>query len=240
MIRIDTINGRPADEVADSTRFDDLPAAFPSERLALGSEDPTLKAIEWLTPFGRGSRVTITGPSGAGKTDVLRKLAAVLAAIDEIQLSLVLAGVRPEEIGEWQRGPLEPVAAVSLAASADVQAQTIEHAIDQARRLAARGASTVVLIDTLDGLAPHAARKLIASARKIVDGGSLTVIATASAPVGGETTVVELDRTLTRAGRFPALDLNGSGTMRPELLVGDVAAEAITRARTEAIEGAQG
>src|SRR6516225_122192 len=59
LTRIDTINGRPAEEVADSTRFDDLPAAFPSERFRLGSDDPTITAIESLTPLGQGSRVTI-------------------------------------------------------------------------------------------------------------------------------------------------------------------------------------
>ena len=68
LVRIDSINGRPAAELADSARFDDLPAAFPTERIVIGSEDPTLKAIEWLTPFGRGSRVTIVGGSRAGKT----------------------------------------------------------------------------------------------------------------------------------------------------------------------------
>ena len=75
LIRIETINGRPASELADSVRFDDLPAAFPSERLKLGSDDPTLKAIEWLTPFGKGSRVTIVGASRSGKTEALRRLA---------------------------------------------------------------------------------------------------------------------------------------------------------------------
>jgi transcription termination factor Rho len=149
LIRIDTINGRPADEVADSTRFEDLPAAFPSERFRLGSEDPTIKAIEWLTPFGQGSRVTIAGPARSGKTEALRRLAETLAATPEIQLSVVLAGVRPEEIAEWQQGPLPPAAAVSFAASADAQAQTIERVVDQGRRLAARGSHAVVLIDTL-------------------------------------------------------------------------------------------
>ena len=68
LVRIDTINDRPADELADSTRFDDLPAAFPSEPFRFGSEDPTLVAIERLTPIGRGSRVTIVGrPRGPGR-----------------------------------------------------------------------------------------------------------------------------------------------------------------------------
>ncbi len=236
LIRIDTINGRPADEVADSTRFDDLPAAFPSERFRLGSEDPTIKAIEWLTPFGRGSRVSIVGAARAGKTEALRRLAATLAGQDEIHLTLVLAGVRPEEITEWQEGPVAPAAAVSFSASADAQAQTLEHAVDQARRLAARGSHAVVLIDTLSGIQPHAARKLLASARNIAGGGSLTVIATAAEPLGGETTVIALDQVLASTGRFPALDLIASGTLRPELLVGDAGAEAIARARTEAVD----
>jgi transcription termination factor Rho len=236
LIRIDTINGRPADEVADSTRFDDLPAAYPSERFRLGSDDPTIKAIEWLTPFGQGSRVSIVGPARAGKTEALRRLAAALAAQEGVQVTLVLAGVRPEEITDWQQGPAAPAAAVSFAASADAQAQTVERAIDQARRLAARGSHAVVLIDTLGGMQPSAARKLLASARNIADGGSLTVIATAPEPLGGETTVIALDPLLASTGRFPALDLIASGTLRPELLVGEAGAEAIARARMEAVD----
>ncbi len=83
LVRIDTINGRPASEIADSVRFDDLPAAFPSERFKLGLDDPTLKAIEWLTPFGKGSRVMIAGASRSGKTEALRRLAAALARHEE-------------------------------------------------------------------------------------------------------------------------------------------------------------
>jgi transcription termination factor Rho len=236
LIRIDTINGRPADEVADSTRFEDLPAAYPTDRFRLGSDDPTVKAIEWLTPFGRGSRVAIVGPARAGKTEALRRLAATLAGHEDIQLSLVLAGVRPEEIANWQQGPVAPMAAVSFASSADAQAQTVERAVDQARRLAARGAHAVVLIDTLSGMSAHAAGKLLASARNIAEGGSLTVIATASEPLGGETTVIALDHVLASTGRFPALDLIASWTIRPELLVGDAGAEAIARARMEAVD----
>ncbi len=236
LVRIDTINGRPAAELASGARFDDLPAAFPDERLRLGSEDPTVKAIELLTPFGRGSRVTIVGAPRAGKTEALRRLATVLAEHEELQLSVALAGVRPEEIPEWGRGPIEPTAAVSFAASQDAQDQTVELVIDQARRIAARGAHAVVLVDTLDGLHPHAARKTLAAARNIVDGGSLTVIATASEPIGGETTVIALDASLASTGRFPAVDLAASGTIRPELLVGDAGAEAIARARREAVE----
>ena len=234
LIRVDTINGRPADEVAEGTRFEDLPAAFPSERFELGSDDPTVKAIEWLTPFGKGSRVLVTGPARAGKSEALRRMAAALGALDGVELSLVLAGVRPEEVGE---APVEPVAALSFAASSDAQAQAVEQAIEQGRRVAARGGDAVVLIDTLDGLPPSAARRALAAARNIVDGGSLTVVATAAAPLGGETTVVALDATLAALGRFPALDLAASGVLRPDLLVGEAGADAIAKARVDALPG---
>jgi transcription termination factor Rho len=236
LIRIDTINGQPASELVSGARFDDLPAAFPNERLRLGSEDPTIKAIEWLTPLGKGSRVTIVGDPRSGKTEALRRIAGVLAEQEGLQLSLALAGVRPEEIGEWSGDPLEPAAAVSIAGSSDAQDNAVELVIDQARRIAARGADAVVLVDTLDGLHPHAARKALAAARNIVEGGSLTVIATASRPLGGETTVIALDAALASTGRFPALDLAASGTIRPELLVGEAGAEAIALARREALE----
>ena len=235
LVRIDTINGRSADEVAEGTPFDDLPATFPDERLALGSDDPTLKAIEWLTPLGRGSRATIVGGARAGKSEALRRLAATLNGTEGIELSVVLAGVRPEEIGEWKTAGLEPAAVLTFAASADAQAQAIERVVETAKRIAARGGHAVVLADTLGFLAPQAARKLLAAARNIVDGGSLTIIATADAPVGGETTVIALDAALTNTGRFPALDLVVSGTLKPELLVGEAGADAIAQARAAAL-----
>jgi transcription termination factor Rho len=234
LVRIDTINGQPASEVVEGARYDDLPAAFPNERIRLGSEDPTVKAIEWLTPFGKGSRVSIVGASHAGKTEALRRLAAALAEHEDLQLFVVLAGVRPEEIGEWSESSTPPTAAVSFAASPDAQGHAIELVVDRARRAATRGGDAVVLIDTLDGVQPQAARRATAAARNIVDGGSLTVIATARAAVGGETTVIALDVGMAAAGRFPALDMVASGTLRPELLVGDAGAQAIARARAAA------
>ena len=123
-------------------------------------------------------------------------------------MSAVLAGVRPKEITEWRGGPVEPVTATSFAASPDAQAGAIERAVETAKRIAARGGDAVVLIDRLDDAAPGAARRTMAAARDIVDGGSLTSIATASdKPVGGETTVIALDERLTSTGRFPAVDL---------------------------------
>jgi transcription termination factor Rho len=236
LVRVDTINGNSADTVSAGARYEDLPVDYPSERFALESKDPTLEAIEWLTPFGRGSRVTIVGAARAGKTETLRGLHTALAGRDGLEVSLVLAGARPEEIAQWQEGSPAPVAALSFAASSDSQSQAVERALDAAKRVAARGADAVVLIDGLDALSTHAARKALAAARNLREGGSLTVIATALQPLGGESTVIALDVALTSTGRQPILDLAASGTLKPELLVGDDGAKAITQARASALD----
>jgi transcription termination factor Rho len=240
LVRIDTINGASADAVADGVRYEDLPVSWPSERLALDSKDPTLEAIEWLTPLARGSRAVIVGERQAGKSETLRRLLEALSGREELECSIVLAGVRPEEIAEWQENDSSPTpaAALSFAASADTQGQAVERAIDAAKRVAARGGDAVVLIDSLDGLNPHAARKALVAARNLREGGSLTVIATASKPFGGETTVIALDAALTATGRQPILDLTASGTLKAELLVGEDGAEAIAKARAAAVEAA--
>ncbi|MEA2187361.1 MAG: transcription termination factor Rho [Solirubrobacteraceae bacterium] len=235
LIRVDTINGRSADEVAEGTKYDDLPCTYATERIALDSEDPTLKAIEWLTPFGRGSRVVLVGGPRAGKTEALRRLAGALAGQDELETAVVLAGVRPEEIAEWKAGPLAPVAELGLGAPADSQGQAIERAIETGRRVAARGGHAVVLIDTLEYVPAPLGRRLLAAARNIADGGSLTIVATAREPLGGETTVISLDAALAGSGIVPALDLAASGTIRPELLVGEKGAAAIAEARAAAL-----
>jgi transcription termination factor Rho len=237
LVRIDTINGEPADSVSEGTRYDDLPVSYPSERLAFDSDDATLKAIEWLTPLGRGSRAVIVGGARAGKTDTLRRILDALAGRDGLELTLVLVGVRPEELSEWQQGPVAPALSLTFAASSDAQGQAIEPVIDTAKRIAARGGNAVVLIDGLDGMHPHAARKVLSAARNLTDAGSLTIIATAARPLGGETTVITLDAVRASTGQLPALDLVGSGTLKPELLVGEEGAKAITRARATAAEG---
>ena len=237
LARVDTINGASAESVAEGTRYEDLAVAHPAERLELDPQDPTLGAIEWLTPIGRGSRVTIVGDARAGKTETLRLLLGALGGREGLEVMLVLSGIRPEEIAVWREGPVAPAAALDLGASAELQAQTVEHVVDTAKRVAARGGHVVVLIDTLDFLPPHVARRILAGARNLVEGGSLTLIATATRPLGGESTVIALDVALTATGRIPSLDLAASGVVRPELLVGEDGAAAITKARASALAG---
>ena len=242
LVRVESVNGQPVSERAEGPRFEDLPAAFPSQRLQLGSDDLTIQAIDLLAPIGRGSRVTISGPPSAGKTETLRRLAANLVGQEDLQLWLVLTGIRPEEVPEWP-GILEPSAVATLGSSQEARSQAVEMVVEQVRRLVARGAHAVVLIDSLDAVHHHIAARALASARNVGAhgpdggvGGSLTVIATSAAPLGGETTLIALDPVLAGAGRFPALDVAGSWTMKPELLVGEEGAQAIRAARVEALK----
>jgi transcription termination factor Rho len=236
LVRVDTINGRPADEVVEGTRFEDLPVAWPSERLALESDDPTLKALETLTPFGKGSRVTVAGPPRAGKTEALKRLAAALAGREGLEVTAVLLGARPEELADWAGGQVPVAASLTFGASADAQAQALEQAVEQGRRVAARGGDAVLLIDGFEHVPPAAARRALVAARNLAQGGSLTIVATAPAPLGGETTVATLDPVLASLGSFPALALGASGTLRPELLVGEEGVEHIRAARAEQLQ----
>ena len=233
MIRVETINGSSADEVAVGTPFDDLPAVFPTEAVALNVKDATLKEITDLAPIGLGSRVVVSGASGSGRSTTLRLLAKDLKAVEGLELQVVLSGARPEEAAEWRADDLEPVAIAALGQSPDAQAQAVERAIDAARRVAARGANAAVVVDALDQLAPAAARRALAAARNIEGGGSLTVIAAAPAPLGGETTVIALDAGAALTERRPVLDPQASGTLRTAALVGARKATTIAKARAK-------
>jgi transcription termination factor Rho len=218
LVRVATVNDEAADAGSRGVRYDDLPCAWPSERIELGSEDATLAAIDRLTPLGRGSRAVIVGPARSGKSETLRGILAALDGRDGLGLTVVLAGVRPEEIADW-REPVAPVAALSFAASPDAQGQAVESAVESAKRAASRGGDTVVLIDGLDGLHPHTARSALAAARNLAEAGSVTVIATATRPYGGETTVIALEGAgAAGAGEDPKLDAAASGTLKAELL----------------------
>ncbi|MSX02700.1 MAG: transcription termination factor Rho [Actinobacteria bacterium] len=218
LVRVVTINGKSADEVSTGTPYDKLEASFPTQAIKFASKSATLKAISAGAPIGRGSRVSVVGPFASGRSTTLRLLAAELAAIDEIELSVVLAGSRPEERAEWVAAGIEPAAVQTLTSSADNQAQAIERAVDAARKVTARGGHSAVVIDSVDDLSTEAARRAIASARNVAGAGSLTIIAAARQQIGGETTVIVLAPQAPGKVTAPALDKSLSRTLRGELL----------------------
>ena len=235
LVRVETINDVAAEEVSDGTRYADLGAAFPAVPFVFKAKDVTLKQITDLAPIGRGSRVTVSGVSGSGRTTTLRLLAIELAAEDGIELHLVLAGSRPEELAEWAAADLTPVAGADLSYGPDAQGQAVDRAIEAAKRSTARGAHTAVVIDSFDQLPGPAARRALAAARNVPDGGTLTVIAATRAPLGGETTTILLDGAASAVERRPVVDA-ASHTLRVEALVGARKATTITKNRAKAGE----
>jgi len=170
LVRVETVNGAEAEPPEERPWFGDLTPVFARERLAAPA---ALDAV----PFGKGSRVAVSGPPGAGATTLLREVAKVLAERHpELALQVVLAGVRPEEVGEWRSAGF-PIAGGSFDRSVESQAQAAELAVERAKRLVERGGHAAVLIDALDTLPGGARRRVFGAARATEEGGTLTIVA---------------------------------------------------------------
>jgi transcription termination factor Rho len=210
LVRVATVNGQDADSPAERSRFDSLTAVWPSERLA----GPNALAD---TPFGKGSRVAIGGPPGAGASYLLREAVKVLRdRHSELEVIVVLAGVRPEEAGDWSNVGAE-VAGGSYDGPLEEQAQVAELAAQRAKRAVEAGKDVVLVVDSLDALPPATARRVFGAGRNTSDGGSLTILAstgTAAEPHRMATTHVTLDA---RDGENTRI-ASGSGTLRKDLL----------------------
>jgi transcription termination factor Rho len=210
LVRVETVNGGPAEPPAERPLFAELTPAFARERLEAPDE---LAAA----PFGKGSRVVVMGPPGAGATTSLRRIAATLAERHpDVALTVVLAGARPEEIGEWRSAVGAPVVGGSFDESPDRQGEDASIAIERAKRAAERGDDAAVVIDSLDHLPPNPARRVFGAARNTEEAGSVTVIAAAGlgpGPARHATTRIVLE-----PGAELALDSAASGTLRADLL----------------------
>jgi transcription termination factor Rho len=170
LVRVETVNGAEAEPPEERPWFSDLTPVYATQRL---SAPPALDAI----PFGRGSRVAVSGPPGAGATTLLRQVAKVLAdSHEELVLQIVLAGVRPEELGEWGSTGL-PVVGGSFDRSVEAQTQAADLAVERAKRQVERGGHAVVVIDALDALPPGTRRRLFGAGRATEEGGTLTLFA---------------------------------------------------------------
>ena len=168
LIRVESVNGADAEPPEQRPWFGELTPVFPTENLG------ELKGV----PYGKGSRVAIVGPSGAGATTLLRE--AVTALGEDLSIQIVLAGVRPEEIAAWRElGP--PVVGGSFERSPDAQAQAAELAVERAKRQVERGGHAAVVIDSLQALPPGTRRRVFGAGRATEEGGTLTILA-----AGGE------------------------------------------------------
>jgi transcription termination factor Rho len=171
LIRVETVNGADAEPPEERPWFGDLTAVFASERL------PAPSSLESV-PYGKGSRVAIAGPAGAGATALLREIAAELSRLEDVAISVVLAGVRPEEVAEWRGSEGVEIAGGSFERSPETYAQAAELAVERAKRRVERGGHAALLIDSLAALPAGAQRRLFGAARATEEGGTLTVVAT--------------------------------------------------------------
>jgi transcription termination factor Rho len=203
LVRVETVNGGDAEPPEQRPLFSDLTPVFPREKL----EAP--KAFK-DAPFGKGSRVAVSGAPGAGATTTLREILATLAKKHpDLELQVVLAGVRPEEPAEWREAGHAPVFGGSFDSSPDSQAQAAELAVERAKRAAERGGHAALVIDSLEGLPAGAQRRVFGAGRATEEAGSVTVIAAtglAPEPLRWATTCVTLDPP------------SPSGTVRGDLL----------------------
>jgi transcription termination factor Rho len=203
LVRVDKVNGAEPEPPAERKSFDELTPVFATQKLS-GLGD---------IPYGRGSRVAIGGPPGAGTTSMLREVVEALRKEEDIELVVVLAGARPEEVTEWRRLDGVQVAGGGFDGSIDEQAQIADLAAERAKRIVERGGHAALVIDSLDALPPAATRRVFGAARSTEEGGSLTIVAAtglAGEPQRVATTRILLEQDGTRN--------SASGTLRSELL----------------------
>ncbi len=213
LVRVEQVNGNDAEPPEQRPLFAELTAVHPTDRL------PAPEVLASV-PLAKGARVALAGAPGAGATRLLREIASSLGgAGDDLVVTVVLVGARPEEVTEWRRDAAVPVTGGSFDEGNDAQVQAAELAVERAKRVAERGGHAVVLIDSLESLPGASARRLFGAARKLEEGGSLTVVAAtgmAWEPQRQAGTRIALDAP--ESDGTPQVSASRSGVMRADLL----------------------
>jgi transcription termination factor Rho len=209
LTRIDAINGADPERSKARPDFDALTPLYPQERLRLesGSPSPTARIIDLVSPIGKGQRGLIVSPPKAGKTMVLKAIAAAVAAGNpEVHLLVVLVGERPEEVTDLRRSVSGEVIFSTFDQSASDHIMVAELAIERAKRLVELGEDVVVLLDSITRLgraynlaAPASSRilaggvatsalqpprRFLGAARNTEEAGSLTILCSALVDTG--------------------------------------------------------
>lgn len=257
LLKVDTINGKGPDEVRDRVPFDYLTPLFPFQKLNLFTSPTNLstRIIDLFTPIGKGQRGLIVAQPKTGKTMLLKEVANAIAANHpECYLMIVLVDERPEEVTDMERSVKAEVIASTFDEPAEKHVKVSTMALQKAKRLVECGHDVVILLDSITRLArahntvsPASGKVLsggveanamqkpkqfFGAARKIENGGSLTIIATALVDTGSKMDEVifeefkgtgnmelQLDRRLSNRRIFPAIDIISSSTRRDDLLL---------------------
>ncbi|HTQ63588.1 MAG TPA: transcription termination factor Rho [Puia sp.] len=257
LLKVETINNKGPEEVRDRVPFDYLTPLFPYEKLNLfvSPSETSTRIMDLFTPIGKGQRGLIVAQPKTGKTMLLKAVANAIAANHpEVYLMIVLVDERPEEVTDMERSVKAEVIASTFDEPAEKHVKVSTIALQKAKRLVECGHDVVILLDSITRLArahntvaPASGKVLsggveanamqkpkqfFGAARKIENGGSLTILATALIDTGSKMDEVifeefkgtgnmelQLDRRLSNRRIFPAIDLIASSTRRDDLLL---------------------
>ena len=257
LLKVETINGKSPEEVRDRVPFDYLTPLFPFEKLNLctRSDNYSTRIMDLFTPIGKGQRGLIVAQPKTGKTMLLKELANSIAENHpECYLMVVLVDERPEEVTDMERSIRGEVIASTFDEPAEKHVKVSTIALQKAKRLVECGHDVVILLDSITRLArahntvaPSSGKVLsggveanamqkpkqfFGAARKIENGGSLTIIATALVDTGSKMDEVifeefkgtgnmelQLERKLSNRRIYPAIDIVASSTRRDDLLL---------------------
>jgi transcription termination factor Rho len=257
LLKVETINGKSPEEVRDRVPFDYLTPLFPFEKLNLTTKPDNFstRIMDLFTPIGKGQRGLIVAQPKTGKTMLLKELANAIAENHpECYLMIVLVDERPEEVTDMERSVKAEVIASTFDEPAEKHVKVSTIALQKAKRLVECGHDVVILLDSITRLArahntvaPSSGKVLsggveanamqkpkqfFGAARKIENGGSLTIIATALVDTGSKMDEVifeefkgtgnmelQLERKLSNRRIYPAIDIVSSSTRRDDLLL---------------------
>ncbi len=257
LLKVDQLNGREPRDVRDRVPFDYLTPLFPQEKFRLfnGGDDYSTRLMDLFTPIGKGQRGLIVAQPKTGKTMLLKSVANAIAKNHpEAYLIILLIDERPEEVTDMKRSVNAEVIASTFDEPADKHVKVASVVLQKAKRLVECGHDVVILLDSITRLARayntvapasgkvlsggveanalHKPKQFFGAARKIENGGSLTILATALIDTGSKMDEVifeefkgtgnmelQLDRKLSNRRIYPAIDLTSSSTRREDLLL---------------------
>ncbi len=257
LLRVEAVNGLDPEQARSRPDFEKLTPVFPHERLKLElpQSDLTVRIVDLFAPIGKGQRAMIVSPPKAGKTTLLKKIGqSIVQNHQEVYLMVLLLDERPEEVTDMRRSVEAEVVASTFDRPPEEHVQVADLVLERAKRLVEGGRDVVVLLDSLtrfsrannlvippsgrtlsgglDPAALHRPKRFFGAARKIEEGGSITIVATALIDTGSRMDDViyeefkgtgnmelHLNRKLQERRTFPAIDIKLSGTRREELLL---------------------
>ncbi len=211
LLRVDSINGKDPEELRGRKDFRDLTPVYPDERLRMehGDDFMTARVIDLVSPIGKGQRGLIVSPPKAGKTTVLKDIAAAITANNpEVHLMCLLVDERPEEVTDMERSIHGEVVSSTFDMPSDNHIAVAELVMERAKRMVESGHDVVILLDSItrlaraynlstpasgrilsggvDSTALYPPKRFFGAARNIEHGGSMTILATALVDTGSK------------------------------------------------------